>query len=123
MEDNLLQKLGDKYPFLSVCKYADEEYIGIIQNSDNTITSIYDFGQLPSQEYKLLFLELGETWWWESNRKIPINLFLKQDWLPFKPFTRVFTNKNLDILSGPITSLNSIAIKRKRRSITLVRKV
>ena len=122
--DNLLSQLQEKYPFLSVCKYAGEEYVGIIQNNDDAITSIYDFGQLPTTELKELFLELGETWWWESNRSIPINLFLKKEWEPFKPYTRTFTNKTLEILSGPITSLNKIThTKRKRKSITLVRRV
>jgi len=122
--DDLLVKLGEKYPFLTVCKYADEEFVGIIQNNDDAITSIYDFGQLPNTELKQLFLELGDTWWWESNRSIPINLFLKQEWLPFKPYTRVFTNKTLEILSGPVTSLSKISqVKRKRKSITLVRKM
>jgi len=124
MDNRLFKKLGDKYPFLTVCSFAGTEYVGIIQNHDNTITSIYDFGQLPNQDFKVLFLELGETWWWESNRSIPINLFLKKEWLPFRPYTRTFTNKTLDVLSGPITSLNNIAhTKRKRKSITLVRKI
>ena len=124
MDNNLFKKLGEKYPFLTVCGFAGMEYVGIIQNHDNAITSIYDFGQLPTQDLKVLFLELGETWWWESNRSIPINLFLKHEWIPFKPYTRTFTNKTLDVLSGPITSLNNIAhTKRKRKSITLVRKM
>ena len=124
MENNLFEKLGEKYPFLTVCSYAGDEFVGIIQNHDNAITSIYDFGQLPSQELKILFLELGESWWWESNRSIPINLFLKDDWTVFKPYTRTFTNKTLEILSGPVTSLNDIShTKRKRKSITLVRRV
>ncbi|RLF55893.1 MAG: hypothetical protein DRN27_10135, partial [Thermoplasmata archaeon] len=107
MDNTLLIQLEKKYPFLTVCRYADEEFVGIIQNHDNTITSIYDFGQLPTVELKKLFLDLGETWWWESNREIPINLFLKNEWTIFKPYTRIFTNKTLKILSGPVTSLNN----------------
>ena len=122
--DNLLVQLGEKYPFLTVCRYAGEEFVGIIQNNDATITSIYDFGQLPNTELKQLFLELGETWWWESNRSIPINLFLKREWIIFKPYTRTFTNKTLEVLSGPVTSLSKIShTKRKRKSITLVRRI
>jgi len=122
--DNLYDQLSAKYPFLTICCYAGEEFVGIIQNNDATITSIYDFGQLPNVELKQKFLELGETWWWESNRSIPINLFLKSEWNMFKPYTRTFTNKTLNILSGPITSLSKIShTKRKRKSITLVRRV
>ena len=74
MENNsdLFKKLSEKYPFLTVCKHADEEFVGIIQNRDATITSMYSFGHLPTTELKQLFLDLGETWWWESNRSIPI---------------------------------------------------
>lgn len=122
--NNLFDKLSEKYPFLSVCRCADEEHVGIIQNRDNAITTLYDFGALPSTEHKKLFLELGEVWWWESNRSIPINIFLRKDWALFKPYTRTFSNKTLEILSGPCTSLNEIVHKkRKRKSITLVRKI
>jgi len=125
MENNeLFKKLSEKYPFLTVCRYAEEEHVGIIQNRDATITSLYDFGMLPTLEHKELFLELGEVWWWESNRSIPINIFLKGDWDVFKPYTKTFTNKTLDVLSGPCTSLSEIVHKkRKRKSFTLVRKV
>jgi len=124
MDKNLFQELKQKYPFLTVCVSNNVEYVGIIQNQDNTMTSIYDFNSLPTVELKTLFLELGEAWWWESNRSIPINLFLKNDWGIFKEYTKIFPNKNLDILCGPITSLNNIShTKKKRRSITLVRKV
>lgn len=125
MENNeLFKKLSEKYPFLSVCRYAEEEHVGIIQNRDALITSFYDFGLLPTAEHKELFLQLGETWWWESNRSVPINIFLRNEWAVFKPFTKTFTNKTLEILSGPTTSLNEIVhTKRKRKSFTLVRKV
>jgi len=120
----LLKELSEKYPFLSVCVYADEEIVGIIQNKDAIFTTIYDFGMLPDLYHKEKFLELGEMWWWESNRQIPINLFLKKDWEIFRPYTKTFTNKNMEILYGPCTSLNDIAHKhRKRKNITLVKKI
>jgi len=122
--NNIFEKLSDLYPFLTVCKYADDEYVGIIQNSDNTFTTIYDFGQLPDAELKQLFLQLGETWWWESNRSIPINLFLRTEWKQFKPYTRTFANKALNVLSGPITSLNKINNKKRRRhNVSMVKRV
>jgi len=124
MNEALFKQLGDKYPFLSVCEYVSNEYIGIIANQDSNVTSIYDFGQLPTRELKEKFLELGETWWWESNRTIPINLFFKGDWRIFKPYTRILINKNLQILSGPVTSLNNISCtRRKRRSITVIKRM
>jgi hypothetical protein len=49
---------------------------------------------------------------------------LKTEWAPFKPFLCTFTNKNLIILHGPVTSLSELYKRRsKRRSITLVRRM
>ena len=74
--NNFAEETFEKYPFLSLVTYGGNEYIGIIQNQDDAVLSIYDFSKINDQEYKNLFLELGEQWWWESNRMIPINLFL-----------------------------------------------
>jgi hypothetical protein len=124
MTNNLFAKLAEKYPFITLCVYANTEYVGIIQNQDDAVTTIYDFGGIPNLQTKQRFLELANTWWWESNRSIPINIFLKGDWDQFRPYLRTFTNKDLEILHGPVCSLSEMARKKsKRRSITLVRKV
>lgn len=124
MGSNLFEKLTEKYPFISLCIYANIEYVGIIQNRDDAVTTIYDFGSLQNQSEKVEFLELANTWWWESNRSIPINIFLRQDWDKFRATLRTFSNKDLEILHGPICSLMDIARKKtKRKSITLVRKI
>jgi hypothetical protein len=118
------KQLLDQYPFITYLVYGGNEYIGIIQNADEQITTIYDFGSLRTPEQKVRFLELGETWWWESNRLIPINVFLKADWLEFKFCVKTMNSKDVDIKVGPHTSLKEIANKRsKRRSITLVRRL
>jgi hypothetical protein len=124
MDIELFEKIVEKYPFLSICKYAENEHVGIILNSDSQVTTMYDFGAIVDQELKARFLELGEIWWWESNHMIPINIFLKADWTVFKPYLRTFNNKNLDILHGQVTSLSELAQKRKKRkSITLVKRI
>jgi hypothetical protein len=124
MTHELFEKLSEKYPFITLCVYANTEYVGIIQNQDDSITTIYDFGSIQELEDKQRFLELANVWWWESNRSIPINIFLKGDWELFRPFLRTFTNKDLEILHGPVCSLSEMARKKsKRKSITLVRRV
>ena len=124
MGNDFFTKLAEKYPFITLCVYASNEYVGIIQNRDDTITTIYDFGSLKSLEQKQKFLELANTWWWESNRSIPINIFLRGDWDEFRLCLRTFINRDLEIVHGPICSLSDIAKKKsKRKSITLVRKV
>ena len=123
MANDIFTKLAEKYPFITLCVYATTEYIGIIQNRDDVITTIYDFGSIQDINSKRKFLELANVWWWESNRSIPINIFLKQDWDPFKNYLRTFVNKDLEILHGPVCSLSEIARKKsKRKSITLVRR-
>jgi hypothetical protein len=118
------QKLLDQYPFLSYLTYGGNEYIGVIQNIDDVITSIYDYAVLKTEPQKLLYLELGETWWWESNRMVPINIFLKTDWNQFRPTLKTFNSKDVELKYGPALSLKESAQKRsKRRSITLVRRV
>jgi hypothetical protein len=117
-------KLSENHPFITVCVYAGQEYVGVIQNRDDAITTIYDYGAIVESDLKNRFLELGDTWWWESNRLIPINMFLKEDWVPFKRYLRTFNNKGLDILHGPVCSMNDlVARKSKRRSITLVKRM
>ena len=124
MEEPDLKKLLEKYPFISYLTYGGNEYIGIIQNVDDIITTIYDYGMLKNADQKFRYLELGEQWWWESNRLIPINVFLKQDWLEFKPCLKTMNSKDVKIQFGPYVSLKEIAQRRsKRRSITLVRKI
>jgi hypothetical protein len=124
MGSDLFRKLTEKYPFITLCVYAGNEYIGIIQNQDDLVTTIYDFGALHTADQKHRYLELANVWWWESNRSIPINIFLRQDWDDFRFCLRTFVNKDLDILHGPVCSLNDIARKKsKRKSITLVRRV
>lgn len=124
MGNNIFEKLTEKYPFITLCVYANQEYVGVVQNRDETVTTIYDFGSVLDQANKLLFLELAATWWWESNRSIPINIFLRHEWDPFRGTLRTFANKDLEILHGPVCSLMDIARKKsKRKSITLVRRI
>ena len=117
--DNLQQN----FPFISVINYVEQEFVGIIINQDAQITSMYDYSALKTDEEKQKFLELGEAWWWESNRQIPINIFLAKEIFPFRYAIRNFSTKDVKVLLGPCTSLSDIITKRiKRRSIVLVRK-
>ena len=122
--EQTIKDLLDQYPFLSYLTYGGNDYVGVIQNSDEVITTIYDFAALRTAEQKLRFVELADQWWWESNRLVPINVFLKQDWIEFRICLKTFNSKDVIIEHGPYVSLKEIAAKRsKRRSITLVRRV
>ena len=124
MGNNVFEKLTEKYPFISLCMYANAEYVGVIQNKDDVVTTIYDFGAVADQSDKLNYLELASVWWWESNRSIPINIFLRKDWEQFRYTLRTFVNKDLVVLHGPVCSLSEMSRKKsKRKSITLVRRI
>lgn len=86
------------------------------------MASIYDISVIQPDEDKLKFLELGEVWWWESNRKIPINIFLKREMQFFRYAIKTFNAKDAELVFGPAVNLSEIAEKRiKRKSIQLVR--
>jgi hypothetical protein len=116
--------LQENFPFISVIVHVNHEYVGIIINQDAQVTSMYDYSMIKTDEEKQRFLELGEAWWWESNRQIPINIFLSKEIIEFRYVIRNFSTKDVKLMHGPCTSLNDIIVKRiKRKSITLVRKI
>jgi hypothetical protein len=83
---------------------------------------MYDISTIKTEEEKKLLLELGEIWWWESNRKIPINIFLKREIQMFRYAIKTFNSKDAELVFGPTVNLSEIAEKRiKRKSIQLVR--
>jgi hypothetical protein len=121
-EQNIQKTLRDKFPFLTIVQYLGEEYIGIIQNCDNQFVSIYILDSTFTTEMKLDFLKCGDIWWWESNRSIPINLFLKNEFAKFKPWLRTFAKKEAEIIEGPTVNLYDLINRRlKRRTIQLVK--
>lgn len=120
----ITDNLKENFPFITVISHVNKEYVGIMINQDSQVTSFYDYELLRTEEEKQAFLELGESWWWESNRQIPINIFLHKEIGDFRYSVRNFATKDVKIILGPIVSLNNILIKRvKRKSITLIRKI
>jgi hypothetical protein len=113
-----------QFPFITCIKTTENEYVGIVINLDDSVASIYDFNVIRTENERKIFLEMGDVWWWESNRKIPINIFLKEEMTVFRPYIKTFNAKDVEVLFGPIVNLSEIAEKRvKRKSIQLVRSV
>ena len=124
MSSDFFRELSEKYPFITVVNYSGTEYVGIMLNRNTDVTTMYDFGRIVDSVLKQKFIELAEIWWWESNRTIPINIFLREEMYQFQDYKITFTNKDLEILMGPIISLSDLAKKRtKKKSITLVKKI
>jgi|TARA_R110002124_G_scaffold229719_1_gene394856 hypothetical protein len=119
----LTKDIQENFPFLSVVTYGGNEYIGIIINQDATVTSMYIYTDLRSESDQKKFLELGDIWWWESNRMIPINIFLRSEIDPFRYSIITMNSKDVNVTIGPCVNLNNLSVKRiKRKSVQLVRR-
>jgi hypothetical protein len=120
----LLKDISDHFPFISVLTYGGNEYVGIVSNQDNYVTCLYCYSLLKGDEDKKNFLQLGNVWWWESNRMIPINIFLRNEMDIYRYSLMSMNTKDVRIVSGPTVNLGNLAVKRvKRKSVQLVRKV
>ena len=75
----LRNEIQEKYPFISVVTYGGNEYVGIIVNQDQHVTTMLNYGYLRSVEDKRYLLRIGEVWWMESNRLIPITIFCRSE--------------------------------------------
>lgn len=120
LRDNIQEQL----PFISVLHYGEEEYVGIIVNQDQFVTSFYDLSLIKTLEERSSLLEIGEIWWWESNRQIPINIFCRREIEPFRYAIKTFNSKDVRIVLGPVVNLMNMTLKRvKRKSVQLIKKV
>jgi len=116
------QVLQEKFPFLTIISHLDKEYLGIVQHADTAFVHMYVMDNTFSDQMKVEFLGCGDTWWWESNRQIPINMFVRDRFYVFKPYLRIFSMKETEILQGPVVNLKELMNKRvKRRTIQLVK--
>jgi len=119
----LLKDIQENFPFLSVVQYGGNEYIGVIINQDQWVTSMYVYTEIQTADEQRDFLDLGEAWWWESNRMIPINIFLKRELERFRYCIITMNSKDVNVTIGPTVNLNNLTVKRiKRKNVQLVRR-
>jgi len=119
----LLKDIETKFPYLSVVAYGGNEYVGIIVNQDSIVTTMYVYTKLRTEEHKCLLLELGEIWWWESNRMIPINIFLRSEIHELSYSMMTMNSKDVKVVMGHCVNLNNLTIKRvKRKSVQVMRR-
>ena len=120
----LTKDIETNFPFISVVQYGGAEYVGIIINQDQYVTSMYVYTDLRSSKEQKKLLELGDIWWWESNRLIPINIFLRKEVEPFKYCIMTMNSKDVKVSVGPTVNLNNMSIKRvKRKNVQLIKKI
>jgi hypothetical protein len=114
--------LQEKFPFLTIIRHIETEYLGIVQHADTAFVHLYVMDARFDDDMKRDFLQCGDTWWWESNRQIPINMFVKDRFSKFKSCLRIFNMKETQILQGPVVNLRDLMNKRvKRRTIQLIK--
>ena len=120
----LRKEIEEKFPFLSVVTYGGQEFIGIVNNQDNLTTTMYVYSDVLTPDEKAKLIELGEIWWWESNRMLPINIFLRKEMAFFKHIQRTMNSKDVKVSVGPTVNLNNMSIKRvKRKNVQLIKKI
>lgn len=111
-----------KFPFVSLIKTKKEgDILGIILLQNKKSVYYYNIED-PSMSEKLSteLMQYGQTWWNESNRKLPISLFFKHDMLKFEPYIRCLGNKFVAEIKGPVVNLISLKNKQnKKTTITL----
>ena len=119
----LTKDIEQNFPYISVVTYGGNEYVGIIANQDQYVTTMFVYTDLKTNKEKERLLELGSVWWWESNRMIPINIFLREDMKNFNYCLLTMNSKDVKVTIGPVTNINNLTVKRdKRKSVQLVRK-
>jgi hypothetical protein len=120
----LLKEIEKQFPYVSVIAYGGNEYVGIISNQDQYVTTMFVYTGLKTDQHKKLLLDLGEVWWWESNRMIPINIFLKKEIEELRYCMITMNTKDVKILIGHCVNVNNLSIKRvKRKSVQLIKKI
>lgn len=113
---------NQRWPYLTHIKYLNKDYVGIVQNSDANFVHMYVIDQTMSDDQKKEFMACGELYWWGSNRQVPINVFLGQQFKMFKPYLKSFSQKEVKVEFGPMPSLDSLLTRRsKKRTVQLVK--
>jgi hypothetical protein len=119
----LLKEIEENYPFISVVHYGGAEYVGIIINQDQYVTSMYVYTHCKTENDKKLLIELGNIWWWESNRMIPINIFLRNEIDTLRYCIQTMNTKDVKVTIGPCVNINNLSVKRvKRKNVQLIKK-
>lgn len=122
--DDKIANILIKFPFLTYGTMSNLPYLGVVQNCDAQMISMYLLDAIPTEELRKSFLAAATDWWWGSNRQIPINIFLKERFRPYRPFLKHFSRKDFILEAGPAVSLQEIIARRvRKRQITLIRRI
>ncbi len=109
-------------PFITVLTCNGEQYIGVLKIKSKQYITLYCFNNMPEVDKNEL-IALAQQWWWQSNRAIPISLFMREEMEVYEKYTVRFNTDLCSNIKGPLISLSELPTKRiKRRNIALKRK-
>lgn len=110
------------YPFVTVIEHNEIKYYGIIKIKSKQYITLYCFNKMDETLQEEL-LVLANNWWWQSNRSIPICLFMQEEMEKYENYTTRFNTDQCTVISGPVISLSDLPTKRiKRRNVALKKK-
>lgn len=84
-----------------------DEVVGIIMNQTQKITGVYDFSKMTEEDREAV-IKLGKIWWEESNRQIPINVFLFEEFIPYEKYLVNIKNQYIEEIKGHVVQLYKI---------------
>lgn len=119
--DNNYKEYLERLPFLTYGTAHNNEYIGIMIVRSKNFTSMYMLNHIDKPELKRELLELGEKWWWQSNRNIPISIFLAEQLRKFEKYKQTFISKEFTVIDGPVVSITNLPTKRIKRCTTILK--
>lgn len=109
-------------PYITVVRHNDIEYYGIIKIKSKQYITLYCLSNMPQKKQEEI-VNYAKVWWLQSNRTIPISLFLREEMEEFEQYTKRFDTDSVTLVSGVLISLSDLPTKRiKRRNITLKKK-
>lgn len=96
------------------------EIVGIVKIKTKQFITLYDFSKIKNPLDKKELLSYASIWWNQSNRTIPISIFIKNDIEKFESFTTRIDADEFELIHGPLVSISDIPRKRiKRRNVAL----
>jgi len=117
----LSSEIRTKLPFVSVVEYGGTEYVGIISSQDKNVTIMYVYTLIDTPELRQKLLEFGRTWWDESNRYVPIDIFLRGEMSIFSRYSITMNTKDVILLDGPCINLENFSLRKsKKKTIKLL---
>lgn len=120
---SILERIKLEYPFITYLQYNDTAVIGIVQNATPSVVNIFDFDRVRGIEAKRRFMEYGARWWFGSNTKIPIDLFIGDRFDEFRHCLVGYSRKEIIDITGPTVSVRDLYAGRiKRRKIEFLKR-